>query len=575
MPAMILTIALASLLGGIVMGLNASVSAVRIGAPLLAALTVAASVAAMRGRRQLVPVVLLGGAAGMGLLAWHMSGLPSTIPMRSLHVAAVLCWGVVLLAGLLKAVRLLDWSHGLLLGYSVAVSLLIADALMPPPPAPQQTVWQVTTRPDPDTGFRYLPNSTAWNVYPDNPRGYFDQTKPTRDNWMVETHGGSEATLEFVEAVNGDLLRITIPKLVERQAWHVKLQQAPLSVTAGTSYTVSFEARSDAPRPVGCAIGQNHEPWEALGKYHEFEVGPEWGRFECPITASASDTKARLFFDLAKSDATLEMQNVVIMDQSGQPVSPPARAPQFVVNYRFNSLGLRGPDRAIPAPPGTFRIVTLGDSYAMGVGVKDDDTVAAQLERRLNAAAAASGDKTVYEVINDGVSGYDTRQERMSYEKHSSKYEPQVVLLLMVFNDDLNYNDDLRKGLLTASGAGRLFNVWGRVESVRESRVYDYSGSLYQVRQLNEAVKRRGARLAVAVFRNATSAPWMKLVEDATTGLKGTGIPLLDLGPALLDGSAIRPELAVHAVDGHPNEIAHGIAAEALERFLRAERLIK
>ncbi|HEB53493.1 MAG TPA: hypothetical protein ENI87_09590, partial [bacterium] len=47
---------------------------------------------------------------------------------------------------------------------------------------------------------------------------------------------------------------------------------------------------------------------------------------------------------------------------------------------RTNSLGLRGPDVAVPKPPGTFRIVMLGDSVTFGWGVDDEVTFARRLE---------------------------------------------------------------------------------------------------------------------------------------------------------------------------------------------------
>jgi hypothetical protein len=58
-----------------------------------------------------------------------------------------------------------------------------------------------------------------------------------------------------------------------------------------------------------------------------------------------------------------------------------------------------------------------------------------------------------------------------------------------------------------------------------------------------------------------------------TEGVRGAGIPVHDLGPALLE--LRRPEeLTVHPTDAHPNEIAHRLAAEEIERFLETERLL-
>src|SRR6185295_338138 len=115
-----------------------------------------------------------------------------------------------------------------------------------------------------------------------------------------------------------------------------------------------------------------------------------------------------------------------------------------------------------------------------------------------------------------------------------STYLPQVVVLLMVFNDDLKYNEDMKNSRLSAPRpAGQLFKLWGRVES-QDTHNYEFSGSVSEVRKLNEACRRLDAKLAVAFFRNARNGPWLKLVNEVTDGLKGTGVPVLDLGNVLL-----------------------------------------
>lgn len=50
-------------------------------------------------------------------------------------------------------------------------------------------------------------------------------------------------------------------------------------------------------------------------------------------------------------------------------------------------------------------------------------------------------------------------------------------------------------------------------------------------------------------------------------------VPFLDLGEAILRRYS-QLELRVHAIDGHPNEMAHRAAAEMLFEFLRAEGLV-
>jgi lysophospholipase L1-like esterase len=353
----------------------------------------------------------------------------------------------------------------------------------------------------------------------------------------------------------------------------VKLQQSSFEIQRGNEYALHFRARADAPRRISSSVGQNHEPFRLLSPYFEVEIERDWRRFEFPFTAIASDPVARIAFDLAESDAPVELTDVVLRDLSNGGVV--ATSPQFFVSYRFNSLGFRGPDYAIPPPDGTFRILALGDSYTLGEGVHEQDTFSAQLESRLNAAAGAEGQPIRYEVINSGVGGYSTEQERLSYELFSSAYMPQVVVLTMVFNDDLSFAEEVRQGHFTLPEESPASNLWARFENLRRPvRTYDYSTCVRELLLLEESCRRHGARLAVVIFRQSIPPdPWLRLLAAVNEGVEGTGIPVLDLGHALA-GHGSHQELIVHPNDGHPNEIAHRVAAEEIERFLRSEGLL-
>ena len=60
-------------------------------------------------------------------------------------------------------------------------------------------------------------------------------------------------------------------------------------------------------------------------------------------------------------------------------MKPDTGSTEYFVSYGFNSLGFRRPDYAVPEPPNTFRTLALGDSYTLGVGVRERDTFEAQL----------------------------------------------------------------------------------------------------------------------------------------------------------------------------------------------------
>ena len=114
---------------------------------------------------------------------------------------------------------------------------------------------------------------------------------------------------------------------------------------------------------------------------------------------------------------------------------------EFDVVMRTNSRGLRGPERSEERPAGVRRVLVLGDSFAAGYYVKDDDMFSAVLERRL----AADGCSPV-EVISGGVPGYSTDQEYLFYLEKGARYDPQVVVLMFYYNDLYN-NTRPRNGM--------------------------------------------------------------------------------------------------------------------------------
>lgn len=107
-------------------------------------------------------------------------------------------------------------------------------------------------------------------------------------------------------------------------------------------------------------------------------------------------------------------------------------------------MGYRDKEYSIPKPENTYRIVCLGDSCTIGVGVRQEDTYSKQLEMILQHRSKPDGPD--YEVINCRVVGYGTRQERLSYEVFASKYEPDLVLVAMITNDDRAWYEDVEMG---------------------------------------------------------------------------------------------------------------------------------
>lgn len=135
------------------------------------------------------------------------------------------------------------------------------------------------------------------------------------------------------------------------------------------------------------------------------------------------------------------------------------------VRYTYNNDGMN--DRynyTEVKPPGTVRIITLGDSFDFGMWVDTSQNFSELLEDALNAKKPCSN-VTNYEVLNLGAPGYDLRYEYHRYTDKGAKYHPDIVIWFM---RDENYymNSDAYlsreayyKTQLEATGAAQRLHV--------------------------------------------------------------------------------------------------------------------
>lgn len=126
------------------------------------------------------------------------------------------------------------------------------------------------------------------------------------------------------------------------------------------------------------------------------------------------------------------------------------------IPVEINSHGLRGPEIDYKKPAGTIRILNLGDSVAMGWGVREEESYGRRLGEALNGQAA---DGQTYEVINAGTPGWNLENELAYLEAEGLKYDPDLILL------DLTIANDIKgKTVLAANGRPPLIE-WLRANT--------------------------------------------------------------------------------------------------------------
>ena len=101
----------------------------------------------------------------------------------------------------------------------------------------------------------------------------------------------------------------------------------------------------------------------------------------------------------------------------------------FAVTVSVNALGGRGPDRSASKTPGTARILLLGDSFAFGWGVEQEESFGAVVERRLTERLGP------VEVLSVAVPGYSTDQHYIYLRMRGLELRPDLVLLATSEND--------------------------------------------------------------------------------------------------------------------------------------------
>jgi len=97
---------------------------------------------------------------------------------------------------------------------------------------------------------------------------------------------------------------------------------------------------------------------------------------------------------------------------------------------RINALGLRDRDYPDRKPPGTYRILVLGDSITWGSGIDQDATFENLLEDRLVAEGRP------VQSLNLGVPGYNAVMMAAYLERRGLPLEPDLVLAVVGLNDE-------------------------------------------------------------------------------------------------------------------------------------------
>ncbi|TAE06606.1 MAG: hypothetical protein EAZ94_30425 [Oscillatoriales cyanobacterium] len=99
------------------------------------------------------------------------------------------------------------------------------------------------------------------------------------------------------------------------------------------------------------------------------------------------------------------------------------------VSGTINAKGFRGADLPFEKANGITRIAFLGDSFTLGMGVKDNDTLPISFERAIQSKYPNT------QVLNFGISATSTKEQIKLLEEYVIKFKPDVVVIVVFLND--------------------------------------------------------------------------------------------------------------------------------------------
>ena len=273
----------------------------------------------------------------------------------------------------------------------------------------------------------------------------------------------------------------------------------------------------------------------------------------------------------------------------------------------INTHGLRGPEIPFEKPDDTYRILNLGDSVAMGWGVKEDETYGRRLEGLLNRQETGS---LRYQVINAGVPGWNLENELAYLQAVGIEYQPDLVVLDLTIVNDIYGKSALlqhdRPALIEWLRANTYFWPFLTVqlrwlEASLEGReridVIDpptkpssyfpldtsdgrWSNIWDLLTEMNRISHENGAKFVILLFplefqvldENYPTVPQ----EFISAKAREAGIPVLDLLPAFRQACRQKPGDSCSREDRylfadvwmHPSAYGHRLTAEELNLFV-------
>jgi lysophospholipase L1-like esterase len=243
----------------------------------------------------------------------------------------------------------------------------------------------------------------------------------------------------------------------------------------------------------------------------------------------------------------------------------------------ISTQGLRDREYNYTKGQGIKRIAVLGDSFAFGWGVGNNQSFPKCLEEMLNSHPDGGG----YEVLNFGVPGYNLEQELTLLKNKVLKFNPDYIIIYALsndFEDTLSLgNGGLVKLLFRESFFFRQAILSTNLFLIKVGSAWPASNRFYYSRGMQKVLPELQP---IAALLKARKVPFIfilhnipeidtKSVDKLQQFLEGNGLDFFLIGDYLDWSDKYDIE-----EDGHPNIKGHRAIAEAIFKALRENHLL-
>jgi hypothetical protein len=146
-----------------------------------------------------------------------------------------------------------------------------------------------------------------------------DQPIPI-EAWTLQVPAASMG--RFSKPPRPTAVGVQLDRAMPEEDWKISLWSNTFGIEIGFEYTLTFDAKSAAPRPITLFAAQSNAPYRLISSATSFDLKGNWTSYAFRFRPSASEPAGRLQISLGASEADVEMRDIKLERRAIPPTLP-------------------------------------------------------------------------------------------------------------------------------------------------------------------------------------------------------------------------------------------------------------